>query len=320
MRILSLLPAATEILHAIGLADQIVGISHECDYPPEARRAPTVSRSRIDVAATGGEIDLAVRELLGRGEALFELDERLIRELKPDVVVTQGLCPVCAIDPRQVDALCAKMPGSVRVIQLSPMTLEDILADILMLGRELGATDVAQKLAKRLEERKQRVVVRAASLARKPRLLVLEWLDPFFSAGHWNPQLVTLAGAEPLLCEPGQRSRQLEFSQVAAVDPDLIVIACCGFEIDRSLAEFERLSSVPWETLSAYRNNQIFFADGSQFFNRPGPRLFDTLEMLAGLIHGQLDEDDGRLSRAICRGSHSAGRNHLLPQFTASSI
>lgn len=299
MRILSLLPAATEIIHALGLGDQIVGISHECDYPAEAGRAPSVTRPRIDPSATGGEIDYAVHELLGRGEALFELDEALIRQLKPDVIVTQGLCPVCAIDPRQVDSLCAALPGSPRVIQLAPMTLEDVLADISRLGRELGAPDAGAILVDQLNERERRVVARGKSLQIRPRLLVLEWLDPVFAAGHWNPQLVELAGAVPVLCGSGQRSRQLGFSELAAADPEIIVIACCGFSTDRSIAEFERLSALTWETLSAYRNNKIFFADGSQLFNRPGPRLLDTLELLGDLVQRGLDAGDARARRLV---------------------
>lgn len=295
MRILSLIPSATETLYALGLGDQIVGVSHECDFPDAAKNKPVVTRPRIDPSATGGEIDSAVRGLLGRGEALFELNATLIRQLKPDVIVTQGLCPVCAVDFRQVDSLCATLPGSPRAIQLAPKTLDDVLADIARLGRELDATDAATDLLTQLTDRKQRVVTRASSLAHQPRLLVLEWLDPLFSAGHWNPQLVELAGATPVLCEAGHRSRQLSFSELADVDPELIVIACCGFSIERSTAEFERLSSLPWETLAAYRNERIFFADGSQFFNRPGPRLLDTLELLAEIVRGRWNADDDRV-------------------------
>ncbi len=297
MRILSLLPAATEIISALGLGDQIVGVSHECDFPPAAKGKPVVTRSRINASAAGSEIDQAVRDLLGRGEALFELDEPLIRRLRPDAIVTQGLCPVCAVDPVRVRSLCADLPGCPRVIELAPMTLDDVLADIALLGRELGAADAATCLVNQLEKRKSRVVARASSARGRPALLVLEWLDPLFSAGHWNPQLISLAGAIPVLCAAGERSRQLAFSEVAAADPQIIVIACCGFSIERSVDEFERLSDLPWEALSAHRKNQIFVADGSQFFNRPGPRLLDTLELLDDVVQGRLEMSGDRISR-----------------------
>ncbi len=291
-RIVSLVPAATEMIAAMGLADQLVGRTHECDHPADVRSVPAVTRARIDVRAAGREIDRAVRELSAAGEPLFELDADLILDLRPTVIVTQGLCPVCAIDQQSVYQVASQLDRPPVVVEMQPMSLDDVLADFSRLGAVLGCADRADDVVRSLKRRIHACVVGATLRLESPRVLLLEWLDPMFSAGHWNPQLIELAGGQPALAKAGTLSRQISLQQAQAADPDVIVVAACGFDIDRTLAELPGLTNQRgWRELRAAKERRVYVLDGSSYFNRPGPRLVESLELLCGILHAHADAD-----------------------------
>jgi iron complex transport system substrate-binding protein len=262
MRIVSLLPSATEMLAALGLEGELVGVSHSCDYPPAVAGLPRVTRTAVPADASSGEIDRLVRELHGQGLPLYTLDRELLRRLAPDLVVTQGLCDVCAVPGEITEEAVAQLPGCPRVVSLSP--------------HSLGAV---------LERRIESVAERAAGATRR-RVTLLEWLDPLYAAGHWTPELVTLAGGIEGHGRAGQRSRLLDWADVVNWAPEVLVVACCGFSTSRTARELDGLRSRPgYGDLPAVRAGNVFLVDGGAYFSRPGPRLVDSLELLAHLLH-----------------------------------
>ena len=289
-RIVSLLPSATEIVCALGLADRLVGVTHECDWPPEVAGLPPVTRTVIPPAATSAEIDALVR---GRFEssgddrpALYTLDQDALAALRSDLIVTQALCDVCAVAEAEVRAASCRLPGAPRVLNLEPMTLADVLASIEAVGQATGvdARPVVAALAARVEAVRQRVAGRP-----RPRVAVLEWLDPPFSAGHWNPELVHVAGGTEVLGQAGEPSRTLAWSEVVDAAPDVVVVACCGFTAERALEDVGVFGRVPgWETVPAARSGRLAVVDGSALFARPGPRLVEATELLAHLLHPEV--------------------------------
>ena len=286
-RIVSLLPSATEIVCALGLADRLVGVTHECDWPPEIVGLPAVTRTVIPPAATSAEIDALVRE---RSEsagddrpALYTLDQDALAALRPDLVVTQALCDVCAVAEAEVRAAACRLPGAPDVLNLEPMTLADVFASVEAVGRAAGvdAGPTVVALAARVEAVRQRVAGRE-----RPRVAVLEWLDPPFSAGHWNPELVRTAGGTEVLGQPGQPSRTLAWSEVVGAAPDVVVVACCGFTAERALEDVGVFDRVPgWGTVPAVQSGRVAVVDGSALFARPGPRLVEAAELLAHILH-----------------------------------
>jgi iron complex transport system substrate-binding protein len=286
MKIVSLLPSATEIVCAVGLREQLVGVTHECDFPPSVRELPVVTRSLIPSDAPSGEIDRMVRERLRSDRALYTLDLPTLEQLKPDLIVTQALCDVCAVAEAEVQAAACSLPGNPRVVNLEPQTLREVLGSIRLVGQVAGAEAVADSVARGLAHRVERVAVRSRMLRLPPRVVVLEWLDPPFSCGHWNPELVRLAGGTEVLGREGQPSRTLRWEEVKEADPDAILVSCCGFGLDRTMEDVRMLSSNPWwRELAAVRSERVYVVDGSQYFSRPGPRLVDSLEILAHALH-----------------------------------
>ncbi|MBH0193083.1 MAG: cobalamin-binding protein [Nitrospira sp.] len=280
MRIVSLLPSATEIVWALGLADQLVGISHECDYPPAVHRLPKITRTLIPTHATSGEIDRLVSEQLKTTKALYQLDLPLLKELRPDVIVTQSLCDVCAVSPNEVQTALAQLPGTPRVVNLEPQSLDDLFKAIRQVASAVGVS--ADDTIRQLRGRVDAVAARSATVTARPRVALLEWLDPAFSSGHWNPELVRIAGGIEGLGVEGRQSRRLRWDDVLAWQPEVIVIACCGLTAERTRQDLAGLQSVAgWDILPAVRANRVYVADGSQYFNRPGPRLVESLELLA---------------------------------------
>ncbi|MEL6704450.1 MAG: ABC transporter substrate-binding protein [Bacteroidota bacterium] len=282
-RIVSLLPSATEIVCALGLADRLVGVTHECDWPPEVAGLPVVTRSRIPADASSAEIDALVREQLQTEAALYTLDEEALAALAPDLLVTQALCDVCAVAEAEVAAAACRLPGSPRVLNLEPMTLAEVLGSIRAVGDATGvdATPVVAALEARI-----RAVAAAVARRSRPRVAMVEWLDPPFSAGHWNPELVHLAGGTEVLGRTGTASRTLQWEEVVAAQPEVVVVACCGFEIPRALEDIGVLDAVEgWATVPAARDGRVFVVDGSGLFARPGPRLVESVELLAHLLH-----------------------------------
>jgi len=282
MRIVSLLPSATEIICALGLEDRLVGVTHECDFPASVRRRPSITRTLIPAGAPSAEVDRLVRERLRTSRALYTLDLPALEELRPDLIVTQALCDVCAVAEDEVRAAACALPGSPRVLNLEPQTLSQVFASIHQVAEAAGVERNADEVVEALKSRVDAVAAQAARLRHRPRVALLEWLDPPFSCGHWNPELVRLAGGIEGLGREGLPSRSLRWDEVVAWQPDVVFIACCGFSAERTMEDVPPLRSVPgWEDLPAVRSGRVYVADGSQYFSRPGPRLVDSLEILA---------------------------------------
>jgi iron complex transport system substrate-binding protein len=286
MRIVSLLPSATEIICAIGLRDQLVGVTHECDYPPDVCGLPHVTQTLIPESASSREIDALVRERLQSQNALYTLDLPVLRELRPDLIVTQALCDVCAVAEDEVHAAARALPGEPRVINLEPICLEDVLTCIRLVGEATDRQADADATTAALRQRIAAVEARSAGLESRPSVVILEWIDPPFTSGHWSPELVRLAGGQEVIGEAGQRSRTMAWDEIRAADPEVILIACCGFDIERTREDLPILEAAPgWRELRCRRAGQVFVADGSAYFSRPGPRLVDSLEILAHALH-----------------------------------
>jgi iron complex transport system substrate-binding protein len=288
MRIVSLLPSATEIVCALGLEDQLVGVTHECDYPPSVLRLPKVTRTLIPHDATSREIDEMVREQLRTQKALYTLDMEALERLRPDLLVTQALCDVCAVAEAEVNAAACTLPGQPRVLNLEPMSLEDVFDTLLLVGDATGRVEQAAEVVRGLRARVEQVAEGTAAIPTeaRPRVAFLEWLDPLFSGGHWNPTLVELAGGIDVLGNPGEPSRTTPWEALVAAAPDVLFIACCGFSVERARQDLPILERQPgWEALPCVRTGRIYFADGSAYFSRPGPRLVESLEIMAHALH-----------------------------------
>lgn len=285
MRIVSLLPSATEILFAIGAGDDVVGVTHECDYPSEALRLPKLTSSALPAAGRSAEIDRHVRANLHAGSSLYHLDAELLERLAPDLIVTQELCEVCAVSYAVVDRAAKRLRGDPRIVSLEPSSLDDVLANIAFLGEITDRADGARSLIAALRRRLDELRSRSAHSQVRPRTLVLEWTDPPMSGGHWTPELVELAGGTPILANPGANSQRLEWNAIASADPDVVVVAPCGFDLAKTRAAIEELEAVPqWTGLRARREDAVFLMDGSAYVNRPGPRLVDSAEIIAGFL------------------------------------
>ncbi len=289
MRICSFVPGATEIVAALGLADSLVGRSHECDVPNNITAVPVLTRSTLHTGTmTSGDIDRAVRAELDAGSPLSTVDQAGLVAAAPDLIITQGLCEVCGITPAHVLPVLAALPTLPRLLTTSPSTLDDLLADIERVGEAAGAADAAADLTKTLRTRRDAVRRRTSAVARAggvpPRVVCLEWLDPLYAAGHWVPEMVTLAGGQDVLAQPGLPSRPVTWEELVDGRPDLLFLMPCGFSISRTIEEFARVqASWPWEQLPAVRAGLVFAVDAHAYFSRPGPRLFHGLEILAAL-------------------------------------
>jgi len=295
VRICSLVPAATEIVFALGLGDRVVGVTHECDWPPEATSRPAVTASLIESdRLTSLEIDRAVSEAAGNGKPLYAIDEELWRELEADVVLVQELCDVCAVSRDEVDGLVSARPIDAEVIDVSPTTLGGVLATITALGVRLGAEGAADELTGGMRARMDRVRAALADVDTTPRAFVCDWLDPPFSAGHWVPDMVGVAGGTDVASAPGEASRRLTWDDVAVHDPEFVVLAPCGFDLDRTITEIDidTLRGHLLET-AARREGKVFAVDANAYFSRPGPRLVDGVELLAHLLHPEAYSDPG---------------------------
>ncbi|MBM4182843.1 MAG: cobalamin-binding protein [Gemmatimonadetes bacterium] len=284
MRIASLLPSATEIVHALGLGDQLVAVSHDCDYPAAARGLPVVTKSFVPKEATSGEIDQAVRELRGASKPLYELDFAALEALKPDLILTQALCTVCAVSEEEVHAAAQRLPGPPEVLNLEASTFAGVLDAIRLVAERAGVKAVGVVLAKQLGERAERIAERAARRSPEP-MVFLEWLDPPFAAGHWNPELVRWAGGGDPLGRVGKPATAIEWSAVARARPEILFISCCGFGVERALRDVPQLARMPgWREVPAIKNGRVYVADGAAYFSRPGPRLVDSLEIMAHAV------------------------------------
>jgi len=285
-RIVSLLPSATEIVCALDLESHLVGVTHECDYPPRVRDLPKVTNTLIPTDASSAGIDALVRDRLKTDRALYTLNTSVLEQLHPDLIVTQALCDVCAVAEDDVRDAACRLPGSPAVINLEPQTLDDVFAAIDQVAHAAGVANRAAGVIASLRSRVDAVTARVAQRqGPAPRVALLEWLDPPFSCGHWNPELVRLAGGIEGLGREGLPSRTLHWDDVVAWQPEVVVIACCGFDTARTMEDLPRLDHVAgWTDVPAVQAGRVFVIDGSQYFSRPGPRLVDSLELMAYAI------------------------------------
>jgi iron complex transport system substrate-binding protein len=280
VRIASLVPSATEMLFALGLGDQVVAVTHECDYPPEAAGKPHLTRSLVPAGLSAGEIDAAVRRLTGEGRHLYDLDEPALTELEVDLIVTQAVCEVCAVSYDDVVAVADRLPSRPRVISLDPSNLAEVLADVPRLGEAAGVADRAARLRADLERRLE-AVRRAVEGATRPSVLALEWLDPPFIGGHWVPEMIEIAGGEDVLGIAGRKSRTAEWDEIAAAKPEVVVAMPCGWDASQARSEVEGHA----RDLAAVGADRIWAVDAAASFSRPGPRLVEGTELLAHLLH-----------------------------------
>jgi iron complex transport system substrate-binding protein len=287
MRVCSLLPAATEIAFALGLGDGVVGVTHECDYPAEARLKPIVVRSLIDSnRMTSREIDQWVGERMRNSQGLYTIDEERLREAAPDVILTQGLCDVCAIDYEEVVSASKTLLKKPTIVSLTPNCLSDVLDDVARVGEATGQSKKAEQIIHDLEQRISAVRDNAAKLSVRPRVACLEWFDPIYAAGHWVPEMVELAGGHYVLGRKGELSAKMDWNKVVKFAPHVIVLMPCGFDVQRTLQEAPALKRLEdWEELPAVKAGKVVAVNGHAFFSRPGPRLVDGLEILAHIIH-----------------------------------
>jgi len=286
MRIVSLLPSATEILFALGLGDQVVGVTHECDYPEEVRRKQVLTKCAFDSEKMSQEeIDAEVRRLAGAEESLYQIDDDLLIEAAPDLIVTQDLCHVCAITPKEVDRAVAVLKQKPQIVSLSPKTLDDVFEDMFTVAGAAGvdATNIVKTLLSRVKR-----IAPSATLQEKPSVGCLEWLAPLWRTGHWIPGMVELAGAEEVLADFGKPSRTIQWEELQEKNPDILIIMPCGYNLNRAREEFLRVRNhYPWENLRAYQNQSVFVVDANSYFSRSGPRLVDGLEMMAEMFHSE---------------------------------
>ncbi len=287
MNICSLVPGATEIVAALGLADHLVAVSHECDYPDSIRGVPVAVEPMVRAAETSSaEIDSQVRTLVETGRPLYRLNRDLLNQCRPDLVLAQDLCHVCAVTPDDLQQTIAGMPTRPRLLTLNPVMLDDVLADVERIGEATDHVVEAGHVARSLRARLDAVRARVEGNARKPRVACLEWLSPLYAAGHWVPEMVTFAGGRDVLAEPGRPSRRITWDEVAAASPDVIVWMPCGFSIDRTMQELTTLSAGPqWEMPAALRATPAYVVEAVSYFSRPGPRLVDGVEILAAFLH-----------------------------------
>jgi iron complex transport system substrate-binding protein len=289
MRIVSLLPSATEIVYALGA--EPVGVSHECDYPPEAAEKPAVNRSLVDAEAGSQEINEQVAAAED-DDGVYEIDTETLAALDPDLVVSQGICDVCAVDEVLVEDAIERTGIDAAVLTTDPHSLDDVFADIRRIGDAIGRTDRAASLVADLRERVTAVERTVEErVDQRPRVAVLDWLDPVMVAGHWLPEMVELAGGQYGLAAPGDRSEPREWAEIREYDPEVLIGAPCGFELDQTVENLGDLTDRPgWADLTAVREGRAYALDGHHYVNRPGPRLVETLEYLAALIHPDLFE------------------------------
>lgn len=294
MQIVSLLPSATEIVCALGAEDQLAGISHECDFPPAIRDRPVLTRSKIDATATSRAIDTAVRAVVADALSIYAVDEHRLADLAPDVIVTQDLCEVCAVSLDDVRAAVARLAhrNDIQIVTLRPTRLTDVLGDIERVAAAIGRHDRGAAVRAGLEQRIADLARRAAQAASRPRVVSLEWIDPLMLGGTWMPELIELAGGQPVGAEAGAPAPTITAADLAALAPDVVVVKPCGFTLPRALEE-RHLIERDVVTACAGRA-RVYVTDGNAYFNRPGPRLVESLEIMAACVHPDHFDDLAR--------------------------
>jgi len=286
-KIASLLPSATEILAALGLSEQLVGRSHECDYPPELKKLPVLTKPHFEAEGSSREIDKQVRTLVEKGLSLYEVDTEKLKELSPDIIVTQSQCEVCAVSERELEqALIDWVEKPAQIVSLKPDSLLDVWEDFRRVGRACDRSSEAEELIQKLTAEITKIQADLPKKETWPRVACIEWMDPLMAAGNWMPELVEKAGGINLFGESGKHSPYMSFEDLVEGDPELIFLMPCGFDIPRTSSEMDVLSNKQgWSDLTAVKKNQVYLTDGNQYFNRPGPRLLDSYKILVEIIH-----------------------------------
>ena len=287
MRIASLLPSATEIAFALGLGDQVVAVSHECDYPPEAAKRPVLTKSAFHHKIHRSvEVDQEVEKL---GGDIYEIDEKLLERLQPDLILTQELCAVCAVSYTKVKEAARVLEAGTKIISLEPTSLEEIVDNILLVGKTTRKLERAQELGSQLLSRIHAVKSKTRNLRSTPRVFFMEWLQPPWAGGHWIPQMIDYAGGVDALGRIGKPSHRIDWSEVLDYQPEIIVLSPCGFDLNGVLGELHELESyLGWDKIPAYKSHCIYAVNASAYFSRPGPRIVNGLELLAHMIHPEL--------------------------------
>ncbi len=295
-RVVSLLPSATEIAVAVGITDGLVGRSHECDFPPFVQALPVCTSTKLEKGLTSRQIDDRVQEIVRQGLSVYAVDAPLLRSLKPDVILTQSQCAVCAVTPANLEEALADWVGTAPILlSLAPDTLDDVWGDLRRVGDAVDARGAANRAIEQLQARLAALRVRGAARATRPTVAAIEWIEPLMAAGNWVPELIDSAGGTALFANPGQHSPWLEWDALVAADPDVIVMMPCGYQIPQTLADLAPLiGRAGWHNLSAVRTGRVFVADGHHFFNRPGPRLVESAQIIAAVLdEGGPDQGDG---------------------------
>lgn len=289
-RIAALLPSATEIVCALGLADRLVGISHECDFPASIRGLPRLTRAKIDARGTSAAIDAQVRDLVRDGLSVYAVLEDELRRARPDLIVTQDQCEVCAVSLAEVrDSACRILGNDVEILSLSPNSLDDVLADFERVGAAAGCDDAGRALVDQSRRRLDHIAATARRARSAPRVACIEWLDPPMVAGNWVPEIVRLCGGVYEQAEAGAPSHTIDWQTLADYAPDVVLVMPCGFDLEQTRRELPALRAVPvWQQLPAVRNRRVYSVDGNAYLNRPGPRIVDSAELVAGLVQPDL--------------------------------
>lgn len=287
LRIVSLIASSTEIVCALGGEDWLVGRSHECDFPASVKRLPVCTATKFVTDGTSYEIDQRVKAILQEGLSVYRVDAEKLRQLRPDVIITQTQCEVCAVSLRDVEAaVCELIDSKPQIVSLQPNALADVWTDIMRVAEALGIHERGRMLVKQLQQRMDAIAEAAQALPNKPSVACIEWIEPLMAAGNWMPELVQMAGGINLFGEAGKHSPWMTWEQLCEKDPDIILVLPCGFDIPRTRQEMPVLrQKSEWPQLQAVRNHRVFLADGNQYFNRPGPRLVESLEILAEIFH-----------------------------------
>jgi len=296
MRIASLVPSATEMLYALGLGDRVVAVTHECDYPLEARSLPQLTRTVLPPGLSAADIDRAVKARVAEGQALYELDEELLAKLAPDLIVTQAVCAVCAVSYEEVLDVAARLPSKPRVVQQDPSTLGEMLEDVIRLGEATEIPNLAHELRGELEGRLATVRAAVAG-ATLPRVIALEWLDPPYVGGHWIPEMISIAGGDDVAGPPGLKSPEVSWGELSGLNPDVTIAMPCGWYVEDSRAQ----AIAHWDQIEALGAQRVFAVDAASTFSRPGPRLVDGVELLGHLLHPDLVDPPGNLGFAEVR-------------------
>ncbi len=292
MRICSLLPSSTEIIFALGLEEHLVGVTHECDYPPEARRKPVVVNSILDEKEklSSARIDEIVSRSRAEGKSVYLIDSERLSEMEPDLIITQGLCDVCAVSEDEVTEVCEVLGNSPQILSLEPGTIGEIMDSVLLLGEVTGTGEKASQLVENLRKRIEAVEKKLSGERYRPGVFCLEWLDPPYAAGHWVPEMVKIAGGGPLVSREGEPSFKTTWDEIVESSPDYLIIMPCGFDVEKTLDGIEEVTSGTrqWHALRAVKKGHCYIVDANSYFSRPSPRVVDGIELLAGVIHSDI--------------------------------